>query len=115
MLFRSEVFLHPKRYFFGNVLIMGWAVRDRRDRNLFTSADLRIRMINGKNSGAGPILAPFDLPSFLFFFSKDDEYEMTRPIASGRVAGSTAASDSCQQSTSRRGQINSRSSMRRAL
>jgi len=62
------VFLNPKRNFDGDVRIVGWAVRDWRDRHLLTSVGLRIRIINGKNNGARPILAPLGLPSLLFFF-----------------------------------------------
>jgi hypothetical protein len=43
---------------------------DRRDRNLRASISLRIRIINGENNGARPILAPLCLPSLLLFFPK---------------------------------------------
>jgi hypothetical protein len=49
---------------------MGWAMRNRRDRNLLASVGLRIGIINCKNNGAQPILAPLCLPSLLFFFPK---------------------------------------------
>jgi hypothetical protein len=61
--------LHPKRNFDGDVRIMWWAVRDRHDRDLLASVSFRIWMINGKNNGARPILAPLGLPSLLL--SKD--------------------------------------------
>jgi hypothetical protein len=64
------VLLHAKRNFDGDVRIMGWAVRNRRDRNLRASVGLWIGIINGKNNGARPILAPLGLPSLLFFFPK---------------------------------------------
>jgi hypothetical protein len=56
------MFLHPKRNFDGDVRIMGWTMRDRRDRNLRASTSLRIGIINGKNHGARLILAPLGLP-----------------------------------------------------
>ena len=42
----------------------------RTDRNLRASIGLRIRIINGKDNGARPILASLRLPSFLGRFSK---------------------------------------------
>ena len=64
------MFLHPKRNFDGNVRIMGWAMRNRRDRDLLASISLWIGIINGKNNGAWPILAALGLSSLLFFFPK---------------------------------------------
>jgi hypothetical protein len=52
------MFLHPKRNFDCDVRIMGWAMSDRRDGNLLASVGLWIGIINGKNNGARPILAP---------------------------------------------------------
>jgi hypothetical protein len=63
--------LHPKRNFDCDVRIMGWAMRDRRDRNLRASVGLWIGIINGKNNGARAILAPLGLPPFLIFFPAD--------------------------------------------
>lgn len=62
--------LHPKRDFDGDVRIMGWAMCNRRNRNLRASISLRVRIINGKNNGARPILTPFGLPSLLFCLPK---------------------------------------------
>jgi hypothetical protein len=50
---------------------VGRARRDRRDRDLLAFVGFRISMINGKNNGARPILAPLGLPSLLFFFPAD--------------------------------------------
>jgi hypothetical protein len=43
---------------------------DRRDSNLLASVGLRIGIINGKNDGARPILAPLDLSPLLFSLPK---------------------------------------------
>jgi hypothetical protein len=66
----TQVLLHPKRNFDGDVRVMGWAVCNRHNRHLLASVRLRIRIINGENNGARPILAPLGLPSLLFFFLK---------------------------------------------
>jgi hypothetical protein len=56
--------------FDGDVRIMRWAMRDRRDCNLLASVGLRIRIINGENNGARPILPPLGLPALLFILSR---------------------------------------------
>ncbi len=40
---------------------------NRNDGDLLVAVSFRIRMVNGQNNGAGPILSPFDLTSLLFF------------------------------------------------
>jgi hypothetical protein len=40
---------------------------NRNDGDLLVAVSFRIRVVNGQNDGAGPILSPFDLTSLLFF------------------------------------------------
>jgi hypothetical protein len=65
-----DLVLHPQRNFDSDVRIVRRAMRDRRERNLLARVGARIRMINGKNNGVRPILAPLCLPSLPFFVPK---------------------------------------------
>jgi hypothetical protein len=66
---------------------MGWAMRDRLDRDLLASVGFRIRMINGKNNGARPILAPLGLPPLLWRLRTADLIRGYLPDIELSVAG----------------------------